>query len=370
VTADHRVDVAVIGAGIAGASAAYELSAGASSGASVVLVETEAQPGHHATGRSAALLNASVGDRWICDLAATSRAFFESPPDGFCEHPLLAPRGLLWVAGTGHAAELEALALDTAGATHRLDASAARELVPSLADGAVAAGALHEPTAMTIDVAAVLAGYLRGVRAAGAVVRTSSEAMTVERRDDRWLVATSDGVTIDAAWVVDAAGAWGDVVAGRAGVAPIGLRTLRRTAALAVAPAGIEGWPMVMDVGGEWYAEPESGGLLISPADETPMEPADVGADELDVALAIERVNEALGLSIRSIRHAWAGLRTFCPDRRPTIGADPDAPGFVWLVGQGGGGIKTAPAAARLVARLVLDGTEPPAALSPARFRV
>ena len=332
-------DVIVIGAGIAGASAAHALSAHAS----VVLVETEPQPGHHATGRSAALLNSSVGDRSICELATRSRAFFESPPDGFCAHPLLSPRGLLWAATAADAAALDALEVETAGHTTRLDASGARAIVPSVAAEAVAGGALHEPTAMTIDVATLLAGYVRGVRARGAVVNTSWEALRIERVADRWVVSGSDGTSVSAPVVIDAAGAWGDVVARRAGVTPIGLRTLRRTAALAVAPDGIDGWPMVMDVGGGWYAAPEPGGLLISPADETPVEPGDVGADELDVAMAIDRVNEALGVGIRSIRRAWAGVRTFCPDRRPTVGVDPDHPGFVWLVGQGGGGIKTAP---------------------------
>jgi D-arginine dehydrogenase len=365
VSAPSRVDVVVIGGGIAGASAAFELCRSAS----VVLVEMEAQPGHHATGRSAALLNSSVGDPTVCELATASRPFFEAPPHGFCDHPLLSPRGLLWVADGVNAAGLEALAEQTAGHTVPLDAAGARVLVPTIADAAVAAGALHEPAAMTIDVASLLAGYLRGVRAAGAVVRTAAEALRLSRSDGRWRVEIGGGDVFDAAWVVDAAGAWGDVVAERAGVRPLGLRPLRRTAALAVAPDSVASWPMVMDVAGEWYAEPESGGLLISPADETPLDPCDVGADELDVAMAIDRVNEALGLSIRSIRRAWAGLRTFCPDRRPTVGADPDAPGFVWVVGQGGGGIKTAPAIASLVADLILRDAAPLETLSPARFR-
>ena len=365
VTADISAEVAVIGAGIAGASAASVLS----QHASVVLVETEAQPGHHATGRSAALLNESVGDRTICELATQSRAFFEAPPAGFCEHPLLTPRGLLWVAGTADAERLDALERETAGHTLRLGEAGARSVVPTITGDAVAGGALHEPTAMTIDVAALLAGYVRGVRARGAVVRTGWEALAIERRNGRWLVTGSDGTTISAATVIDAAGAWGDVVARRAGVAPIDLRTLRRTAALAVAPADVEGWPMVMDVGGRWYAAPEPGGLLVSPADETPVEPGDVSADELDVALAIDRVNEALGVGIRSIRRAWAGVRTFSPDRRPTVGVDPDHPGFVWLVGQGGGGIKTAPAMAALTASIVLDGAAPPPELDPCRWR-
>jgi D-arginine dehydrogenase len=357
-------DVVVVGAGIAGASAAYELARRCS----VVLVEAESQPGHHATGRSAALLNSSVGDRAICDLATASRPFLEAPPSGFCEHPLLSPRGLMWVAGRDDADALAALALETAGVTTRLDAAGARAIVPTLTDGAVAAGALHEPTAMTIDVASLLAGYLRGVRARGAVLSTNWEALTIERRADRWSVTNDHGDTVEAPFVVNAAGAWGDVVAARAGVAPIGLRTLRRTAALAVAPDWVARWPMIMDVGGGWYAEPEAGGLLISPADETPTEPCDVLPDEIDVAMAIERVNAALGLSIRSIRRAWAGLRTFCHDRRPTVGVDPAAPGFVWLVGQGGGGVKTAPAMAALTASIVLDGVRPPDELAPDRL--
>ena len=360
----RRADVVVIGAGIAGASAAHELARRAS----VVLVETEAQPGHHATGRSAALLNSSVGDPAICDLATASRPFLESPPDGFCDHPLLAPRGLLWVAGHGHDAALDALARQTAGVTTRLDADGARRIVPTLADSAVAAGALHEPSAMTIDVAALLAGYVRGVRARGAVVSTSWEALTIERAGGEWVVSNGAGDVVRAPFVVDAAGAWGDVVATRAGVRPLGLLTLRRTAALAIVPDGVASWPMVMDVGGAWYAEPEAGGLLVSPADETPLDPCDVQPDELDVALAIERVNEALGLSIRSIRRAWAGLRTFCPDRRPAVGEAPDAPGFVWLVGQGGGGVKTAPAMAALTASIVLEGATPPPGISAARW--
>lgn len=365
-TAAAHVDAVVIGGGIAGASAAYEL---VRRGARVVLVETEPQPGHHATGRSAALLNSSVGDPAICDLATASRPFLEAPPAGFCEHPLLTPRGLLWVAGGTHAAQLDALAADTAGVTTRLDPTGARRLVPTLADDAVVAGALHEPAAMTIDVAALLAGYLRGVRADGAVVSTSWEALSIEPSGAGWRVANGAGDVIAARCVVNAAGAWGDVVARRASVVPIGLAALRRTAALAIAPDTVGDWPMIMDVGGEWYAEPEAGGLLVSPADETPTDPCDVQPDELDVALAIDRVNAALGLSIRAIRRAWAGLRTFCPDRRPTVGADPDHPGFVWLVGQGGGGIKTAPAMAQLAADAIVDGVAPPAALAPDRFR-
>jgi D-arginine dehydrogenase len=173
--------------------------------------------------------------------------------------------------------------------------------------------------------------------------------------------------------VVNAAGAWGDVVAARCGVAPIGLRALRRTAALVPAPDWVDTWPMVMDVGGRYYLKAESGGLLVSAADETESEPCDARAAELDVAIALERVAEATEVPIRSVRTAWAGLRTFAPDRLPVAGEDPAAPGYWWLVGQGGAGIKTAPALAALMCRQITrsnSGTsEFDEVLSPARLR-
>lgn len=157
--------------------------------------------------------------------------------------------------------------------------------------------------------------------------------------------------------VVNAAGAWGDVVAAAAGVEPVGLAPLRRTACIVAVPGGhdVTHWPLVMDAAGTFYAEPEPGGLLLSPADETPDEPGDARPDELDVALAIDRLRDATTLPVRSVRRAWAGLRTFAPDRVPVAGFAPDAPGFYWLVGQGGGGIKTAPALAALAAADILD---------------
>lgn len=359
-----RADVVVIGAGIAGASAAFEMSRDAD----VVVVEAERFAGMHATGRSAALLNVTVGDPVFCDLARNSWAFLERPPDGFCEHPLLSDRGLLWVGDAASSASVDEIAAVGGDRVRRVDATLARHLVPTLAPDAVAGGGVHEPGAKTIDVAALLASYLRAVRSNGSVVSTSWEALAIERNHDRWIVRC-DGAEIATPHVVNAAGAWGDVVARRAGVAPIGLRPLRRTAALLTAPEHVADWPMVMDVAGRWYAAPEPGGLLVSPGDESDSEPGDVGAEEIDVALAIERVNGALGVELRSVRRAWAGLRTFCPDRRPAVGRDADHPGFVWLVGQGGGGIKTAPALSVIAAGVVLRDVAPPAAIDPRRLR-
>jgi D-arginine dehydrogenase len=231
---------------------------------------------------------------------------------------------------------------------------------------------------MAIDAAAVIDGYLRVLRSNGGRLATGAEAVALATDGGEWFVTTPAG-----RWrtthVVDAAGGWADVVAARAGVTPLGLVAMRRTAAIVPVPGDVSGWPLVMDVAGRYYCEPETGGLLISPADETALDPCDAQPDELDVALALERVRDASGLPLRSVRRAWAGLRTFAPDRVPVLGEDHSAPGFWWLAGQGGAGIKTAPAMARLLA-CAMDGSPlppeatalgvTPDALSPSRLRI
>jgi D-arginine dehydrogenase len=377
-TADvDMADVVVIGAGIAGASAAWAL---AESGRTVVLVEQEAQPGLHATGRSAATLSETSGPPAVCALAAASRPFLSEPPAGFVDHPLLARRGLLWIGRRGDEALLDAAAAKGAAVNatvRRLDPESTIAMVPVLREEAVGAGGVDEPEAMAIDVAALLAAYLRGLRAAGGRTITANEAIRLDHARGVWTVVGA-AQTVRAPVVVNAAGAWGDVVAARAGVRPLGLRVRRRTACLVPAPDEVRAWPLVMDVASRCYFEPEAGGLLLSPADETVDEPGDARAEELDVALALERFHETTTLAVRSVRRAWAGLRTFSPDGMPVVGPDPDAPGFVWLVGQGGAGIKTAPALATATVAL-LDGERLPAdapaapidldELSPDRFR-
>ncbi len=366
----------VVGAGMAGASAAWALA----ERHRVVLVEMETQPGHHATGRSASVLSETVGHPVVCALAAASRPFLTAPPDGFAEHPLLLPRGLLWV-GTDHERvaldELAESAQAVAPSVRRLDAAGVLSLVPRLRPAWSSAGGVHEPDAMAIDVAALLHGFLRGLRARGGELVVSAELAGARPSGGRWEVRAG-GRSFGCDVLVDAAGAWGDVVAARAGVRPLGLAPRRRTAALVPAPDEVRTWPMVMDVAGRFYCEPESGGLLVSPADETPSDPCDARPEELDVALALERVGEATTIAPRSVRRAWTGLRTFSPDRAPVAGQDADAPGFFWLVGQGGAGIKTAPVLAQVIAALVLGDPLPPAvtalgvrpeSLSPARFQ-
>ena len=373
--AASAVDVIVVGAGIAGASAAAELS----TTRTVVLIERETLPAQHASGRSASVLSETSGHPVVCALARLSRPFFESPPAGFAEHPLLRPRGLVWVGEAGDVAlldELAARAVHVAQGSRRLTPSDVHALLPSFAAHAIAGGGVHEPEAMAIDAAAVIDGYLRALRGNGGLLTTGAEAVTLAR-EDIWTVATPTGEW-RARHVVNAAGGWADVVAARAGVTRLGLLAMRRTAAIVPAPDEVAAWPLVMDIAGRYYCEPETGGLLISPADETPVDPCDVQPEELDVALALERVRDATGLPLRSVRRAWAGLRTFAPDRVPVLGEDPAAPGFWWLAGQGGAGIKTAPAMAQLLVRAMdrlpcppdaLDRGVTPDALSPARFR-
>lgn len=381
-TSPAKFDVVVIGAGIAGVSAAWALA----EHAGVALVEQASSPGQHATGRSASVLSETSGHRVVCALAAASRAFFESPPDNFAAHPLLSPRGLLWVGEGTDREALDALARHGTPinpSVRRLTPAATLELVPHFRPRAIAGGATFEPDAMSIDTDALLQGFLRGLRDRGGRLFTSTEAIEFRRCDDagkhedRWTVRCGAHL-FTTPIIVNAAGAWGDVIAERAGVPAIGLQPRRRTACIAALADVDPRWPLVMDAAGRYYAEPEAGGLLISPADESPSDPCDAQAEEIDVALALDRVREATTLPLRSIRRAWAGLRTFSADGAPVVGEEPTAPGFWWLVGQAGAGIKTAPAVASLLAAAIRGDAVPagiternvsPADLSPARFR-
>jgi D-arginine dehydrogenase len=377
-----RRRIAVIGGGIAGTSVAAALG----QTHDVVLFEREAELGAQATGRSAATLSETSGLRLVCALARASRAFLEAPPAGFAEHPLSGPRGLLWIGRDGDEGTLDAIAAMAASGVaptaRRVDAVAAIALVPALRPAAVAAGGVWEPDARSLDVAGLLAGYARAARATGVELRCRAEVRELRATGAGWAVQWTAGVQgatgvdhVDV--VVNAAGAWGDVIAARAGLMPIGLQPLRRTASIVAAPAEVASWPLVMDVAGRCYFEPEAGGLLLSPGDEHPSAPADVAAEMEDVAWSLDVLAEVTTLEVRHVRRSWAGLRTFTPDRAPAVGWAVDGPGFLWLVGQGGAGIKTAPAMAAVAAAIVDDGPWPdaltelgvgPADLAPARF--
>jgi len=348
----------VIGAGIAGASAAYELQ----QHGSAVLLEREPLPGHHTTGRSAAFLVDSYGGATVGKLTRGARGFFEQPPEGFADTALVTPNPVLWIGREDQRASLAAVLASgrTAGAdVHEVSVAAARELCPALREDYVAVAAV-EPSAMHIDVAALLDAFLRGFLQRGGEVATKAEATRIERKGDVWEV-DAGGRTYRAPFVINAAGAWCDSVASLAGARPIGLRPRRRTAITFDPPANcdVRFWPCVIDADEDFYLKPEGGQLLASPCDETPSEPCDASAEDYEVALAAERVQRATTLEIRHIRNRWAGLRSFVADRSPVIGMDSECAGFFWLAGQGGFGIMTAPAAARAAAGLIVNGSLP-----------
>lgn len=345
--------VVVIGAGIAGASVAAEL---ADLGARVLLLEREGQPGYHATGRSAALFTVAYGPPVIRALSRASEARFRAAGDGTA---LLRPRGAMFIARADQMAALEALAGELGAAVSPLSADQARATVPLLRQGHVA-GALMDAGAADIEVETLHRHYLRKLAQAGGETRLGAEVTAIDRAGGGWRI-TARGHEIRAEIVVNAAGAWADEIAGIAGVARVGLVPKRRTALLVAAPDGvaIDRWPLTVDVDEAFYFKPDAGKLLLSPADETPSPPCDASPDELDVAIAIDRVQQALDLPVRRVDHKWAGLRSFVADKCPVVGHAPQAPGFFWLAGQGGYGIQTAPALSRWAAAAVLGRPEP-----------
>lgn len=372
----ERADFVVIGGGIAGASAAYELA----THGSVVLVEAEATCGYHTTGRSAALFTEAYEKDQVRLITVASRAFLEEPPPGFSNTPILSPLPTMMIGRADQRArvdeEVEA-ARALVPSVQALDAAAAVELCPILRPGYVAA-ALYEPDSRSIDVHALHQGFLGTFRRRGGTVLVNSRVTELAHSGGAWTVTAGEHA-VEAAVVVNAAGAWGDRVAEMAGARPLGLVPNRRTAFTFAAPDGVDTapLPMVIDIEEDFYFKPEGPQFLGSLAEETPMEPHDVRHEEVDVALAIERIESATTLSIRHVRTAWAGLRTFTPDRLPVVGEDPTVSGFFWLAGQGGFGIMTSPGMSRALAGLVVDGELPAylaglgvraEALSPARF--
>jgi D-arginine dehydrogenase len=369
-------DFIVIGGGMAGASAAYELS-----GSSRVLVlEQEDQPGYHSTGRSAALYAETYGNRTIRGLTTGGKAFYLDPPPGFTEHPLLRPRGVMFVGRADQQAALDRFLAEVAGLRsniRRIEVTEAYAHAPVLRPGYVA-GAVLDPDAMDIEVHALHHGYLRGLKARGGQVLTDAGIQSLERQGNSWLARTRAG-QFRGRVVVDAAGAWCDEIAVMAGATPVGLVPKRRTAILFQPPAGIDprGWPSVIDADEQFYFRPDAGRVMASPADETPMPPCDVQPDELDIAILIDRLEKVANLPVTRIENRWAGLRTFAEDKTPVVGYDPHVEGFFWLAGQGGYGIQIAPGLSRLVAALARHEPMPSdlanlgvreEVLSPARF--
>ncbi|GGM28221.1 NAD(P)/FAD-dependent oxidoreductase [Dactylosporangium sucinum] len=354
----ERVDVAIIGGGMAGMSIAAELAELDSRLAErsereplrLTVLEREHQFGYHTTGRSVAALLESYGSPEVRALTRASRVILDAM-GAESGTPLLRTRPLVWIAREDQLGLLNAL-LTGNPAVRGVDPAGARTLCPALRPEAIARAAV-ERTAQDVDVDGLLELYRTRAAAAGVRLRTAIGLESGEWTGDGWRLTTDRG-ELFAGRVVNAAGAWADAVARRLEVAPAGLTPLRRTVAVVGAPGVLPSWPLVLDVGDAFYFRPERGGLLVSPADETPSPPVDAAAAPADVELALERVRAATTLDLRTVRTSWAGLRTFAPDRNPVVGPDPRQEGFFWFAGQGGAGIQAAPALARLAAARLL----------------
>jgi D-arginine dehydrogenase len=370
-------DFAVIGAGIAGVSAAYHLA----TQAKVIILERESVPAYHTTGRSAALHSETYGSAEIRAITVASGRFYRQPPAGFAEHPLLTPRGALIAGRAEQQADLQKAAAEFAKlvpTVRWLEAAEVLRRQPLLKPDACAGGAIFEE-AEDMDVAAIHGGFLKGARADGAVLRLDADVTAFVRKSGQWQIGLRDGATVLARTVINASGAWADVVGKLAGARPVGLVPKRRTAFTFDAPAGLDltHMPMVIDFDETWYVKPEVGQFLGSPADETPSPPCDAQPEEMDIAIAVDRIETATTLAIRRIKNKWAGLRSFVSDKNLVVGYDPTVEGFFWLAGQGGYGIQTGAGSGRLAAHLAAGKSIPSdiaelgvreAALSPARF--
>ena len=370
-------DFAIIGAGAAGASAAYALSRHGR----VIVIEQEPQPGYHSTGRSAAVRSDAYGPGTWQILTTASARFLASPPPGFSDRSVEKPLGALYLGTPDDEEALRAQArdLERRGVVAALiTPEEARRLSPVVSiDGFSLA--LHEPGCVSLDAAAILHGFLRLARMNGAVVRLGAEVRRLSRQGGAWRIEAGSEA-VEAAVVVNAAGAWADEIAARAGLPRRGLSPLRRTAITFAPPAGSDfaRWPMTFDMAETWYFKPEGQHIMASPADLVPTEPCDAQPEEMDVAVAIDRIETATTLKVGRLTGRWAGLRTFAPDHQAVIGPDPIEPSFVWYAGQGGNGVMGAPAGGALCAALAIGAAVPAellrlgltaAMISPARLR-
>ncbi len=354
-------DFLIIGGGIAGISAAARLS----ELGQVIVLEAEDALAHHASGRSAAMFEPRYGAPAIVGLSMASEVHFRSMPG------VLSPRGLLLVGKADAAGafehDLEAMAFD------RISVDEARGIVPIL-NPATVAMAGYAAHAEDMDTDLLVQSFAREAKGRGAKILPKVRVTAIARQAAGWRVESAAG-TLTARIIVNAAGAWADQVAAMAGVRPLGFTPYRRSMARIPAPGGhdVGNWPMIFGPGEDWYAKPDAGALIVSPAEEDLMEPHDAWADDMVLAEGLARYEEMVTEPVTRLLASWAGLRTFSPDRVLVIGSDPRDPAFFWLAGQGGYGFQTCAAASRLTADLI-GGRMPEleaglvAALAPARF--
>ena len=362
-------DVAVIGGGIAGLSAAAWLAPRCT----VVVIEAEDTLAYHATGRSAAAYTECYGSETIRRLAQASLPYLTS------EDGLASPQPVLFVASPDRLDRLDAVYDRYSPLVPTLERLSPSEvsIACSAFSSEATAGGVREPGALNLDVHALVTGYVRSIKEHGGQITTGFKPTSIEKTKGRWRIVSSDA-DVTCTNVVNAAGAWGDEVATTAGVQPLGLSPLLRSVFTFTTDHDTSDWPLVVEADVSWYFKPEGPNVLGSAASELPSGAVDARAPELDVALGIEKLNTAAAFGIRSVRNTWAGLRTFTADGSPAVGFDDSARGFFWLVGQGGYGIKTSPALGELAASLIVSDTVPDAiaafgitrdSLAPGRLR-
>ena len=364
-------DVVIVGAGIAGASLAAELG----DQKSVLLIEAEAQPGYHATGRSAAFWTESYGGQGVQPLTTASGPFLANPPKDFSDGPLMVNRGALHIGRDADRQHSERMVADfgtSAVTVAQIDAARIAAYVPGIRQDWHLG--LWEPECCDIDVAALHGAYLRKAKRSGVKLVCGARLTRAHFARGHWQIEAG-GHHCSTKMLLNAAGAWADDVAKIAAVEPIGITPYRRTVLqLAVEPAAPNHLPLVMALDGSFYFKPHTGKIWLSPHDETLSPACDAAPAEIDVAIAIERFEAVVDWRITKLEHKWAGLRSFAPDRLPVIGADPKNPSFFWFAGQGGFGVQTAPAAAKLAASLLCEDIHAPANINgnlylPARLR-
>lgn len=357
-SAPETVDFIIIGGGIAGASAGYELC----KKGRVIILEKESQAGYHTTGRSSAIFQKSYNkaDPVLNVLVSASEDFLRRPPKGFAVNDLLSPRSLIYIATRDNQAVLDELQqkLDHIGIRAEfIGAGEATRLMPILAP-AYQERVLLEQGAADMDVSALHEGYLRAMKNAGGDILTSAEVTAVQKVGDLWQI-TTEQASYQARVVINAAGSWVDQIAELAQISPINIQPRRRTVIMVALPedsslnSSLDSWPLVMDTVEGYYFKPDSGKILMTPGDEKIMPPSDVQPEEIDIAYGAYYLEKATGLKVDKIDRSWAGLRNQVADGHPVVGFDPEQSGFFWLAGQGGFGIKTAPAMGRITASLI-----------------
>lgn len=362
-------DAVIIGAGIAGVGLAAELAGDYKT----VILEMESRPAYHSSGRSMAIFIRNYGNTVIRALNAASAPLFENPDKALFPNPLITQRGVLTIAGEGSRPDLDAQLAQADGLVE-ITPDEAVAMIPIIRRELLV-GAAYERDAQDIDATALHDGWLRKARAAGVQLLTDAPLTRAERVNGKWRIETPKAI-VTANTIVNASGAWADLVAERCGVNPLGIRPMRRSVAVLPPPPGPDcsRWPLLDDVSESWYMKPEAGRIYVSPAEEIPVEPHDAFVDDMVLAEGLDRFSQATTYELARLESSWAGLRSFAPDRSPVCGYSDKAQGFFWLAGQGGYGIQTSPALSRLAGQLIRR-VEPDAALlsvvaalSPTRF--